>query len=251
VRSVPSFSRRWYADPKIVEAVFAIRADAAPAAPWPGDTYQRLANRFVGFASHEERLTLDAPVARRRSPRTPPSPGTPYRVLRLNHDGSRAVQWGPGICAYNVYPPYGHYEDHTPNLHRVMEAYLLEEEPHTVGGAEQRYVNELVLARGERPSDFFTFYPPIGDELQRAHARIHLEVDTATFPGGVVSFSLSRADDTADGVRYVLEVGARSVRALVADADAIVEWHNIAHNALSVTFEMSITDAFRRRLRQV
>jgi uncharacterized protein (TIGR04255 family) len=248
---VPQFARRWYADPKIVEAVFAIRADAAPAAPWPNDAYQRLASRFVGFSNHEERLPLDAPVARRRSGRTTPAPGTPYRVLRTNHDSSRAVRWGPGICAFNVFPPYGHYEDHTPTLHHVLEAYLAEEEPRTVGGAEQRYINELVLARGERPSDFFTFYPPVGDELQRAHARIHLEVDTATFAGGVVAFSLTRADDTAEGVRYVLEVSTRSVRALVADADAIVQWHNLAHNALSVTFEMAITDAFRRRLRQV
>jgi len=248
---VAPYVRRWYADPKIAEAVFAIRADAAPAAPWPNDAYARMAGHFVGFANGEERLPLDAPVSRRRASCAPPPNGAAYRVLRRNHDGTRAVQWGPGLCAYNVFPPYGHYEDHTPTLVRVIEAYLTEEEPHTVGGAEQRYVNELLLSRGERPSDFFVFYPPLGDDLQRNHARIELAVDTATFPGGWVSLTLTRGDETGDLVRYVLEVASRSNRALAADVDAIVQWHNRAHNALSTSFEQAITDEFRKRLRQV
>jgi uncharacterized protein (TIGR04255 family) len=249
-RRVRASVRRWYADPRVAEAVFAVITDGAPAAPWPDDAFARMAGHFIGFAHNEEQLGADEPLVRRRAAASDAPPEGPSRVVRRSHDGARAVQWGPGVCALNVYPPYGHYEDHVPTFERLVETFLAEEQPYMIGGAEQRYVNEVWLARSERPSDLFSFYPPFGPDLEGRHVPLRLEVETANHDGVALTVTLSRGGD-GDGVLYVLEVAARATRGLPPDVPAVIEWHNRAHQAVNVAFEQAITDAMRRRLRQV
>jgi uncharacterized protein (TIGR04255 family) len=241
--------RRWYADPKIAEAVFAVKSDGSPTAPWGDDAFARLAARFVGFVSGEEALPIDAPLARHRA-----APGQlgrgPRRIVRRSHDGQRAVQWGPGVCAYNVYPPYGHYEDHLPALERLVEAFLAEEQPYTISGAEQRFVNELWLARSDRPSDLFSFYPPLGAEFERRHVPVRVEVEVQNSDGIAVVATLARGGE-GDGVLYTLEIAARATRGIAPEVTAIIEWHNRAHQAINAAFERAITSETRRRLREV
>jgi uncharacterized protein (TIGR04255 family) len=251
--TVRAHHRRWYADPKVAEVVFAINASGTPTAPWPDEVFARMAARFVGFTTAEELLPADAPLARRRA--APPTVlagagGRPVRVCKRSSDGTRAVQYGPGACAYNVYPPYGHYEDHVPTFERLFSEFLAEEEPHVIGGAEQRFVNELWLSRADRPSDLFAFYPPLGDVLESRHVPLRLEVETESAGDLAVTVTLARAGE-GDGVLYVLEVAARATRGLPPDAQALVEWHNRAHQACDESFEAAITDETRRRLRQV
>ena len=196
---------------------------------------------------------MDAPLARRRAAPPHGAPGVANRAVRVverSSDGTRAVQWGPGACAYNVYPPYGHYEDHVPTFERLFAEFLAEEQPYTIGGAEQRYVNELWLSRADRPSELFTFYPPLGNALEMRHVPLRLEVETESVGDVAVTVTLSRAGE-GDGVLYVLEVAARATRGLPPDAQALVEWQNRAHQACDESFEAAITDETRRRLRQV
>ncbi|HTJ41277.1 MAG TPA: TIGR04255 family protein [Kofleriaceae bacterium] len=244
-------ARRWYADPKIAEAVFAITASGTPTSAWHDEVFARMAARFVGFASAEEVVPVGEPLARRRA--SPPildrGPVGAMRVIKRNQDATRAVQYGPGTCAYNVYPPYGHYEDHLPTFERLFEEFLAEEQPYMIGSAEQRFVNELWLSRADRPSDLFTFYPPLG-ELETSHVPMRLEVETASSGDVAVTVSLARGGE-GDGVLYVLEIAARATRALPAEVGALVEWHNRAHHACDDSFEAAITDETRRRLRQV
>jgi uncharacterized protein (TIGR04255 family) len=249
---VRAHHRRWYADPKVAEVVFAITASGTPTAPWPDEIFARMAARFVGFSTAEELLPADEPLARRRA--APPlhviGSTRAVRVVKRSSDGARAVQWGPGVCAYNVYPPYGHYEDHVPTFERLFTEFLTEEQPSVIGGAEQRYVNELWLSRADRPSELFSFYPPLGDELETRHVPMRLEVETESSGDLAVTVALSRAGE-GDGVLYVLEVSARATRGLPPDALALVEWQNRAHQACDESFEAAITDETRRRLRQV
>ena len=218
---------------------------------WPDATYQRLASRFKGFASREERLVLDAPLARTGADPAPAAPGQPYRVWRLNQDGHRAVQWGPGVVAYNVLPPYGHFEDHLPSWSNLVEAFLGEERPIALAWAEQRYVNEFTLARAERPADFFVFYPPLPDDRERRHALSRLDLDAADFDGGTVGVSLIRIASDPDAVRYQLVVVAASRTGLDADLDEVMRWHNVSHHAINEAFERVITNETRKRMRQV
>jgi uncharacterized protein (TIGR04255 family) len=238
--------RRWYAEPRISEAVLAIGHDGA--APWLPETYDRLASRFKGF-THEERLSLDAPLARQGAAPSPPADGEPYRIWRLNHEGHRAAQWGPGLVAYNVLPPYGHFEDHLPHWNNLVEAFLAEDRPPVLSWAEQRYVNEFTLARAERPVDFFIFYPSLPED--RRHAMTRLDVEAAEFDRGIVDVSLLRTAADADAVRYQLVVVASSHAGLAADLDDVMRWHNVAHHAVNEAFERVITNETRRRMRQV
>lgn len=241
--------RRWYAEPRIAEAVLAIGHEATPT--WPSAAYDRFASRFKGFAAREERLALHAPLARQGAPACPPAEGAPFRIWRLNSEGHRAAQWGPGIVAYNVLPPYGHFEDHLPSWTNLVEAFLAEERPVRLDWAEQRYVNEFTLARAERPSDFFVFYPLLPDDRDRRHALTRLDVDAAEFEGGSVEVSLLRTAADAEAVRYQLVVVARSRAGLAPDTDDAIRWHNLSHHAINEAFERVITNETRKRMRQV
>jgi uncharacterized protein (TIGR04255 family) len=241
--------RRWYAEPRIAEAVLAVGHDTVR--PWADGEYDRLASRFKGFAAREERLALDAPLARHGAPPAPPHDGQPHRIWRINQEGHRAAQWGPGVVAYNVMPPYGHFEDHLPSWSNLVEAYLGEAQPPHLSWAEQRYVNEFTLARAERPNEFFVFYPPLPDDRDRRHSLTRLDVDAAQFDGGAVSVSLLRTAADTDAVRYQLVVIASSRSRLAADLDDVMRWHNIAHHAINEAFERVITNETRRRMRQV
>jgi uncharacterized protein (TIGR04255 family) len=247
--------RRWYADPRIAEAVLAIGSTGAP--PWSAEAYARLASRFKGFAARQELLAIDAPLARHGAPPQPPrDDAAPHRVWRLNHEGHRAVQWGPGVLAYNVLPPYGHFEDHLPSWSNLVEAFLVEHgaaspEGNRLGWAEQRYVNEFTLARAERPGEFFVFYPPLPEDRARSHAVTRMDIEAAEFDGGTVQVSLLRTAADAEAVRYQLVVVAASKAGVAADLDAVMRWHNVAHHAINEAFERVITNETRKRMRQV
>ena len=131
------------------------------------------------------------------------------------------------------------------------EAFLAEERPAAIGWAEQRYVNEFTLARAERPGDLFVFYPTLPDERERRHVMSRVDLDAGDFEGGAVRVRLLRTAADAEAVRYQLIVIAESRRSLSADGDAIMRWHNVAHNAINEAFERVITDETRRRMRQV
>jgi uncharacterized protein (TIGR04255 family) len=241
--------RRWYAEPRIAEAVLAVGHEGAQI--WPAETYARFASRFKGFAAREERLTLHAPLARQGARPSSPPDGVPYRVWRLNAEGHRAAQWGPGVIAYNVLPPYGHFEDHVPSWTNLVEAFLAEDRPPALDWAEQRYVNEFTLARAERPADFFVFYPPLPDDRERRHSLTRLDLEAADFDGGAVTVSLLRTAADPEAVKYQLVVVAASHAGLAADVDAVIRWHNVSHHAINEAFERVITNETRKRMRQV
>jgi uncharacterized protein (TIGR04255 family) len=241
--------RRWYAEPRIAEAVLAIGHAAAPT--WADEAYARFASRFKGFAAREERLAIDAPLARTGAAACPPADGAPHRVWRINAEGHRAAQWGPGVVAYNVLPPYGHFEDHVPSWTNLVEVFLTEQRPASLDWAEQRYVNEFTLARAERPGDFFVFYPSLPDERDRRHSLTRLDLEAAEFDGGSVSVSLLRVAADPEAVRYQLVVVATSQTGIAADVDDVIRWHNVSHHAINDAFERVITNETRKRMRQV
>jgi uncharacterized protein (TIGR04255 family) len=243
--------RRWYAAPALVEAILELRCVPAMAEPWTESRTQGLAERFPGFSTAPERLAVDAPRSRwgQAPGSSEPRAGRAHRVCAHNEDRTRAVQYGPGICALNVFQPYGHFEDHVPTWRRLVEAYLRVADLPAIDAAEQRYVNHFVLGRRERPSTLFRVYPPLAENL--AHPPLALELETSTFDGGTACVSLRRTGADDDRVDYRLEVVARADAPLAADVEAIVQWHHVAHMAVNEAFETSVTDECRTRMRQI
>jgi len=241
--------RRWYAEPRIAEAVLAIGHDAMPT--WPAASYDRLASRFKGFGAREERLAVDAPLARHGAMPCPPGDGQPYRVWRVNQDGHRAAQWGPGVVAYNVLAPYGHFEDHLPSWSNLVEAYLAEERPVALGWAEQRYVDVAGAPRAGHAGRFYVALPHLPDAREHRHSLTRLDVDAAELDGGSVAVSLVRIAADPELVRYQLTVVATSRTSLDPDVHEVMRWHNVSHHAINAAFERVITNDTRKRMRQV
>lgn len=245
--------RRWYANPAITEVALEIRGVVPEGAAWPEEIYGAVAERFPGFGHFDERLSLDAQVWRygEMPGSPPPALGQPARICTYNDEQSRAVQVGPGVCVYNVMPPYGHYEDHMPMFRRVIDAYLDADHPSAVGALAQHYVNEFRFARAERPCTFFRFYPPLPDELQKRHAPVLVEVQPLSFDGGLVRVVLKRVDVNADTATYVMHLHAESDREIPASTESVIQWNNRAHTALNRAFDMSVTADCRKLLREL
>lgn len=243
--------RRWYAAPALVEAAFDLRCEAALDQPWNEAGLRDLANRFPGFATGLEHLDPRAAIARWGAEPDVPAPraGGPHRVCAFSEDRTRAVQYGPGICALNVFQPYGHFEDHVPTWRRLVEAYLRVADVPCVDRAEQRYVNAFVLGRRERPSALFRTYPPLAEDLD--HPPLRVELETHTFDGGATTVTLQRTGADDDRVGYRLEVVSQADAPLEPEVEAVLQWHHLAHMAVNEAFETSVTDACRTRMRQI
>lgn len=243
--------RRWYADPALVEVVFDIHAAPEQERPWSDEQQARMVARMVGFQTHES-LALDASLVRLDAePGTPPPNQSGERACRWNSDHNRAVQFGAGVCAYNVAPPYGHYEDHLPPFRRLLTHYLAISGLGPTVFAGQRYINRFHLHRDDRPTDLFCFYPPLPERFMAQHVPLSLKLETAAFRGGATTVELTRREDKGGEFVYVVEVYSRATEPIAAEADAILAWHQVAHVGINESFEMAITAECRKRMREI
>ena len=172
------------------------------------------------------------------------------RLCRWNDDGTRAIQLADNLCAFNVFPPYGHFEDHLPGLDKVINAYLNEAEHAHVDVIGQHYINVFRLGPEESAAELFTFFPPMPAPLV-GHVPIRLELEMGAFQNGVTTVRLSLDARDGDVARYILEVDARSRRPLPPDPESILQWHHIAHDSINRTFELSITPKCRQRMKEL
>ncbi len=247
--------RRWYSEPALVEAVFEMRPDQPGDALVHGldnEAVQAMLGRLRGFTARTEKLEVHAPVSRYDvAPGQHATDGDAFRVCTWNEDGDRGVQFGGGVCAFNVLSPYGHYEDHLPSLRRIIQTYL------EVGNIEvgfhcaHRYLNVFPLQPFEKPNDLFCFYPPLPANLVDDHVAVSVRIEAVKFRNGACTVRLWRHELHDEVVVYRMESASRSDIPVEADVDAILEWHQIAHDAVNRAFDMSITPVCRKRLREL
>ncbi len=165
---------------------------------------------------------------------------------RWNSDRTRGVLVGPGVVAYNVLPPYGHFVDHEPTLRDLIAAYVETAKPKALQWAGHRYINRVKAPSATSPKDLFAIYPGLPDDLAAEHPPFSIQVEAARFDGGVVGASLGLAQRTDGEATYVLDVYARSTQPLHgAGLDELGGWHQRAHAAVVEAFEMSITGEAR------
>ena len=244
--------RRWYSEPALVEAMFALRpvgADAA-APDLDSDGIDAMRQRLRGFRTAPQQLAANAPVSRYEALGDDAGDG-PTRLCLWNDERNRAVQFGPGVCAFNVLAPYGHYEDHLPSLQRLTQTYL--EVANLPDGLDcsQRYLNVFDLLLAEHADELFSFYPPLPAPLIAKHIHVAVHVEAVEFENGDCTVHLWRGTAGATHVDYRLEVVSRSRHPVAADTEALLQWQQRAHQAVNRAFEMSITPACRKRLREL
>jgi len=247
--------RRWYGEPALVEAVFEMRpqhpGDAAPPR-LSDDARSTLRSRLRGFSEGHQQLETHAPVSRYSvADGQNETDNDTFRTCTWNEERNRAVQFDAGICAFNVLAPYGHYEDHLPSLNRVIQTYLDVNEVEVRSSCSQRYLNIFRLQPFERPDELFSFYPPLPTALMEKHVAVRLQVEAVEFRNGVCDVRLWRHEATDEEVTYRMEVISRSNTPVASEVDAILEWHQIAHDAVNRAFDMSITPTCRKRLREL
>lgn len=249
--------RRWYGDPALVEAIFEIKPEHTGdmrRARLDAPAMEQMAARLRGFDHRTERLELHAPTSRYGLPPSQhqTSDGADsYRTCLWNEEQSRCVQFGGGLCAFNVLTPYGHYEDHVPLLRRVFQTYLEAAALDAGVRCAHRYLNVFGLKPFERPDELFSFYPPLPQALIQKHVAVSLRIEAVSFRGGVCTVRLWRHAVDELEVCYRMEVEAQSTASVKPSTEAILQWHQIAHDAVNQAFDMSITPACRKRLREL
>lgn len=245
----------------IVEAIFELfsespgsKPDVPSTAGWKVGSMERVLAKFPEFASHEERLQdvglqmqMGADGVVRRTTQEPRE-----RVRRWNETKTLAIQFGRHMCAHNVLgTAYVHFEpDHVATIERVVHAYLDEAKPEMLAWIGQRYINRIEIPAGDDPVEYFTIYPRLAETLT-GHRPFALQLETETFPAGRVTVSLRSSPDEVvtlgKPVVYMLDIYARSEEGEIpVDPLALITWYRKAHDAISRSFELSITDNSRR-----
>lgn len=232
-----------------MEAVYEFFVDLTAPTDWHQESPSRMLAHFPELSGREERLETREFVvdvhAKVEPGFTPRASAIQTRIRRWNSDGTRAVQCGSHMCAYNVLPPYGHFEHHLPMQTELVRAYLEEAKPQRMAWAGQRAINIIRLPVSGRAAEYFEIYPKLPERLARDHRPLAVQVQTAEFENGTSVVNLGLRGIEGDQAVYVLDVYARSSGAMPADVDKLIQWQQTAHSALSDSFELSITDLSR------
>lgn len=241
---------RTYNKPPLSEAIYEFFADPSGTNQWSEESFARLAMLIRDFDAKEERL-----IDRDLIVNVQPSPNLGFnqqvseprvRLRRWNAEGTRAVQYGAHMCAYHVLPPYGHFEHHIPMIRNLLDNYLSRAQPERMAWTGQRAINIVRLpVAGPPAANYFEIYPKLPEALARIHSPLAVQVQTAEFENGsaVVNLALRLVED--GHAVYILDVYARSKDPMPANVDDLLAWQQRAHEALSASFELSITDDSR------
>lgn len=246
-------ARKHYDEPPLIEAVFELFADPAAPSSWNVVPVDRLRARNEQYAGDVEQIHdfgLSLSVGPHGVVQTPSAPA--QRVRFWNGHRNKAVQFGPHMCAHNVLAAaYSHFEDHVQSIRDLFATFLHEARPQRLAWLGQRYINQIRIPVGEHRNvaEYFELYPTrLPSTLGGAHREIAVQAQTADWATGSAAVNLTFRAIEGDVVCYVLDVYARSKGELPLDLQSLVTWQERAHDAISESFEMSITDKTRRDL---
>ncbi len=233
-----------YTNNAIIEAIW----EFAPVAASGGATVlAELKNHFAqDFNGRQDVVASSAGFEMQTGPNgistARPLPAGPPRQRMWNTDGSRLVQFGADMLAFNALSPYTHFSHYLPAIRSAFDAYSRLATPVSVRFLGHRYINRIVLpSLDARPEDFFSVYPALhaaaGAEL---HPPFALQVQTEEIQRGQVVLSLTYQGPDADRrPQYLLDVYARTVDAPNIEFrwERVFAWHQVAHAAIARTFD--------------
>lgn len=242
-----------YEESPISEAIFEIVVEPREGAKWDDSLAERLLQRFPSYEQEERAELIDyvvelgpkGQVQQRSHPRG-------ERIRRWNSDRTRLIQFGPTLCAHNVLSAYETFDAHLPQARDLFEAYLTEWKPLHVKRIGQRYLNTIRLpTSAESGADYFEIYPTLPSQIRVDHPSLAVQVETVRFENGITVINLSfKGVDDGHPV-YLLDIYARSKDSVPSQVDGIIAWQRQAHQAVTDSFELSITDKSRELFQEV
>lgn len=239
-----------YLSPPLVEAVFELFIEPASAL-WSNATFERAREQFSDFSGQEESLE-PYDVTMQVGPGRNFSHGVqsgPHRIRRWDTKRQRAIQFSSQMCAYNVLPQaYGHFEQHIDTLTQVFTFFLEEAKPSKIWWVGQRYINLIKIpSQTDDVSSYFAIYPRFPEPLNRGHRPFSLQAQTAEFQRGSVQMGLHLQANNGDTVNYLLDIYA-SGEVVTPDLNELIDWQRSAHEQVSASFELCISDRSRDEL---
>ena len=173
-------------------------------------------------------------------------------VRRWNAAKTRGVLIGPSVLAMNVVPPYGHFEDHAPQLRALLDGFLATAAPNRIEWLGHRYINQVQIALADQksPADLFRLYPSLPKPRALTHPAVTVQVETSRFQESVVLTTLNLSAKTPDSAIYTLDVYARTVGSVPSTSSSMTDWHASAHEAVVDAFLAGITAEARRLFKE-
>jgi uncharacterized protein (TIGR04255 family) len=234
-----------YRNDPIVEAIVEFAPDGATL---PSEGAERVLAAFADYTGRREDFRPVGAHFDMASGQITPLEATP-RVRQWNQHGTRMVQFGADLCAFNALPPYTTFQDYVPDMNRLVTAYEQEVGAARTSFLGQRYLNRIAIPN-EDPARYFTLFPH-GEQADRRPRpfSIQMEIETLAF-GGNLMLTLAYQGATGESHQYLLDLYARvgenpPIPFRWTDMSA---WQQAAHEAIENAFEAPLTDRCREML---
>lgn len=239
-----------YDNPPLVEAIYEVQFRDSPG--WSELSYkrleERLAPRFDGRRDVLEAVGLQVQMAPDGKLVPAPTPSIPRKRRMWTKDEGELVQFTSTMCAYNILARYRGFEHVTNDIEQLFGMMMEEAQPTATEFLGQRYINRVVLPKGEQdPSAFFEVYPRL--PLDVASRPFALQIVTHRFEDGEVALNLAYQGDDDGRTAFFLDVYARSTRPIPAVAREIRMWQERAHPFVRSSFEAVLTAKSRELFR--
>ena len=175
-------------------------------------------------------------------------------VRRWNKDHTRGVLVGPDVFAFNVLPPYGHFDDLLPQISDLHHRFVETAKPQRVLWLGHRYINQVTLRveDDDLPGALFTLYPKLPRAAEHStHPQVSVVAEAARFRDGIVVVNLMLSALDAQNAVYTLDLYAKTpAGAPPITPHAMVEWHQRAHEEVRTVFLWCLTDKARSRFKE-
>lgn len=237
--------RKKYKNPPVVEAVceFRLTQDTAWDMTIPGLIYERVRDEF---SEREQRMVSEMEL-------TQGAEGiqqhirTSERVVLSTRDKKMLIQLGARLLVINVLKPYPSWQEYKPRVQRAWNCLL---DTVDVKGIERiglRYINLIKVRSSDAElSDFFQFYPFVGDKLPQRMASFIMGVE---FPfeddRDRCRVQLAPLPASAGDTTFLLDIDYFLNRSRDVAVENALEWVEMAHDRVEDIFEGCVTDHLR------
>lgn len=234
-----------YKNPPVVEAVceFRLTQDTAWDMTVPGLIYERLRDEFP---EREQRVVSEMEL-------TQGAEGiqqhirTSERVVLSTKDKRMLIQLGARLLVINVLKPYPSWQEYKPRVQKAWNSLLATVEVRGVERVGLRYINLIKASSSDaKLSDFFQFYPFVGDKLPQRMASF---IMGAEFPyeddRDRCRVQLAPLPASAGETTFLLDIDYFLNRSRGVEVENALEWVEKAHERIEDIFEGCITNRLR------